>query len=71
MHIDGIQELNTVDGFRINLVPAINDNDAIIYSYDEVKKNGEHFLNKLCRVCRYPYHSKCHTPYPLTLCISI
>ena len=38
MHIDGIQELNTVDGFRINLVQEINDNDAIIYSYDEVKK---------------------------------
>ena len=38
MHIDGIQELNAVDGFRINLVPEINDNDAIIYSYDEVKK---------------------------------
>ena len=38
MHIDGIQELSTVDGFRINLVPEINDNDAVIYSYDEVKK---------------------------------
>ena len=23
MHIDGIQELNAVDGFRINLVPEI------------------------------------------------
>ena len=38
MHIDGIQELNALDGFRINLVPEINDNDAIIYSYDDVKK---------------------------------
>ena len=38
MHIDGIQELNAVDGFRINLVPEINDNDAVIYSYDEVKR---------------------------------
>ena len=38
MHIDGIQELNIVDGFRINLIPEINENNAIIYSYDEVKK---------------------------------
>ncbi len=38
MHIDGIQELNVVDGFRINLIPENNDNDAVIYSYDEVKK---------------------------------
>ena len=38
MHIDGIQELNIVDGFRINLIPENNDNDAVIYSYDEVKK---------------------------------
>ena len=38
MHIDGIQELNVVDGFRINLVPENNDNDAVIYGYDEVNK---------------------------------
>ena len=38
MHIDGMQELSTVDGFRIDLVPEINDTDAVIYSYDEVKK---------------------------------
>ena len=38
MHIDGIQELNVVDGFRINLIPENNDNDVVIYSYDEVKK---------------------------------
>ena len=23
-------------------------------------------LNKLCRGCRYPNHSKCHTPYPIS-----
>jgi hypothetical protein len=37
MHIDGIQELNVVDGFRVNLIPENNDNDAVIYNYDEVK----------------------------------
>ena len=37
MHIDGIQELNVVDGFRINLIPEKNDNDTVIYGYDEVK----------------------------------
>ena len=37
MHIDGIQELNVVDGFRINLIPEENDNDTVIYGYDEVK----------------------------------
>ena len=37
MHIDGIQELNVIDGFRVKLVPEINVNDAIIYNYDEVK----------------------------------
>ena len=38
MHIDGIQEINAVDGYRINLV---NDNlidDMVIYNYDDVKK---------------------------------
>ena len=38
MHIDGIQELNVVDGFRINLIPEFNENNAVTYSYDEVKK---------------------------------
>ena len=37
MHIDGIQELNVVDGFRVNLIPENNDNDTVIYNYDEVK----------------------------------
>ena len=37
MHIDGIQELNVVDGFRINLIPDINENNAVTYSYDETK----------------------------------
>ena len=41
MHIDGIQELNVVNGLRINLIPEIN---AVTYSYDDV----EHFLKKLC-----------------------
>ena len=38
MHIDGIQELNVVDGFRITLVSEKTENDTVIYSYDTVKK---------------------------------
>ena len=38
MHIDGIQELNVVDGFRITLVPEKTENDVVIYGYDVVKK---------------------------------
>ena len=38
MHIDGIQELNVMDGFRITLVPEKTENDAVIYGYDVVKK---------------------------------
>ena len=37
MHIDGIQELNVIDGFRITLVPEKTEDDVVIYSYDEVK----------------------------------
>ena len=32
------QELNIIDGFRIELVSAESNNDAINYSYDTVKK---------------------------------
>ena len=38
MHIDGIQKLNIIDGFRIELVSEESNNDAINYSYDTVKK---------------------------------
>ena len=38
MHIDGIQELNIVDGFRISLVPEKTENDSICYGYEDVKK---------------------------------
>ena len=38
MHIDGIQELNAVDGYRIQLVQDDSAGDKVIYSYDEVKK---------------------------------
>ena len=38
MHIDGIQELNIIDRFRIKLVLAKSNNDIINYSYDSVKK---------------------------------
>ena len=38
MHIDGIQQLNVVDWFRITLVPEKTENDVVIYGYDVVKK---------------------------------
>ena len=38
MHIDSIQELNIIDGFRIELISDKSENDAVSYSYDAVKK---------------------------------
>ena len=38
MHIDGIQELNLVDGYRVNLVKETGTKETVNYSYDEVKK---------------------------------
>ena len=38
MHIDGIQEINVVDGFRITLVPEETENNSIYYGYEDVKK---------------------------------
>ncbi len=37
MHIDGIQELNAVDGYRIKLVKDDLIDDMVIYNYDDVK----------------------------------
>ena len=39
MHIDGIMEVNEVDGYNINLLPidTINEPGVKKYSYDEVK----------------------------------
>ena len=37
MHIDGIQELNVVDGYRIKLVKDDLIDDMVIYNYDHVK----------------------------------
>lgn len=37
MHIDGIQEINQIDGFAINLLPATLQQENKIYSYDEIK----------------------------------
>ena len=37
MHIDGIQELNQIDGYRIKLVANNSTDDLVIYGYDEVK----------------------------------
>ena len=38
MHIDGIQEINIIDGFRIKLESAESNNDIINYSYNIVEK---------------------------------
>ena len=38
MHIDSIQELNLVDGYRVNLVKETGTKETVNYSYDEVKK---------------------------------
>ena len=50
MHIDGIHELNSVDGFCIKLVPSVNENNIVIYNYDDLKKyviriNNNFFIN--------------------------
>ena len=37
MHIDGIQEINIVDGYRIKLETDSTENDAVCYSYDDIK----------------------------------
>ena len=38
MHIDGIKEVNTVDGYQVTLVKDFGNNSSVSYSYDEVKK---------------------------------
>ena len=38
MHIDGIQELNAVDGYQIKLVKDDLIDDMVIYNYDDIKK---------------------------------
>jgi len=37
MHIDGIQELNIIDGYRIELVADNSTDNSVIYGYDDVK----------------------------------
>ena len=37
MHIDGIQELKIIDGYRINLIKDDSLDDTLNYSYDDVK----------------------------------
>ena len=37
MHIDGIQELNIIDGYRINLIWDDSSDDMVNYNYDDVK----------------------------------
>ena len=38
MHIDGIQELKTMDGYRITLVEDDSGDDMVIFRYDDGKK---------------------------------
>ena len=37
MHIDGIQELKIIDGYRINLIRDDLSNDTVNYGYEDVK----------------------------------
>ena len=37
MHIDGIQELNIIDGYSIKLVASNSTDNSVIYGYDKVK----------------------------------
>ena len=37
MHIDGIQEVNNIDGYRINLTWDDSSDDTVNYGYDDVK----------------------------------
>ena len=37
INIDGIQELNAMDGYRITLVEDDSGDDMVIYRYDDVK----------------------------------
>ena len=37
MHIDGIQELNIIDGYSIKLVASNSTDNSVIYGYDEIK----------------------------------
>ena len=37
MHIDGIQELNIINGYRIKLIENALKDDMVNYSYDEIK----------------------------------
>ena len=41
MHIDGIQEINVIDGYRIKLESDYHKNDAVNYSYEDVKNLSE------------------------------
>ena len=41
MHIDGIQEINIVDGQRITLQPEKKENDSVSYDYDTIKNLPE------------------------------
>ena len=38
MHIDGIQELDIIDGYRIKLIGNDSVDNTISYGYDDVKK---------------------------------
>ena len=39
MHIDGIIEINNIDGFKIDLIKTAENEDIKCYDHDEIKKN--------------------------------
>ena len=41
MHIDGIHEINSIDGFCVKLIPQDMQNDSVIYNYKDIKKMSD------------------------------
>ena len=37
MHIDGVQEINQIDGYSIDLKPTLDNLENKVYSYKEIK----------------------------------
>jgi len=38
MHIDGIKEISSVDGYEVNLIKSSEQKKSKVYSYTESKK---------------------------------
>ena len=39
MHIDGIIEINNIDGFKVDLIKTVKNEDIKYYGHNEIKKN--------------------------------